>query len=221
MKVILFGATGMVGQGVLMECVASPAVEKILTVGRSATGTTDPKVTEVVHPDLYDYTAIQSQLAGYDACFFCLGVSSVGMTEDAYRRITFDLTLAAAKALVAANPGMTFIYVSGASTDSTGKGSSMWARVKGQTENALLEVGFKAAYMFRPGYIQPMKGIRSKTGWYQAMYTTFGALYPLFKGATRFVTSTDRLGQAMIKVAQQGFPRPILESADINSVVGP
>src|SRR5579864_1453935 len=170
MKVILFGATGMVGQGVLRECLRDPRVEAVLAVGRSATGQSHPKLSELVQQDLFAYSANEARLKGYDACFFCLGVSSAGMSEADYRHITYDLTLAAAETLVRLNPAMTFIYVSGAGTDSSERGSSMWARVKGATENALLRLPFKAAYMFRPGVIRPLHGIRSKTPLYRAFY---------------------------------------------------
>ncbi|HET6212143.1 MAG TPA: NAD(P)H-binding protein, partial [Micromonosporaceae bacterium] len=158
MKVILFGATGMVGQGVLRECLLDPDVQEVLAIGRTPTGTHHPKLREIAHTDFLDFSTIENALAGYDACFFCLGVSSAGMSEDAYRRVTYDVTMAAARALAAANPSMTFVYVSGQGTDSSEHGRSMWARVKGETENALLAMPLRA-YMFRPGYIQPMHGI--------------------------------------------------------------
>jgi uncharacterized protein YbjT (DUF2867 family) len=217
MKTILFGATGMVGQGVLMECLDSPEVEAVLAVGRSACGVAHPKLREIVHRDLYDYAAIEKDLAGYDAGFFCLGVSSAGMKEADYTRVTYDLTLAAGQVLAKLNPGMTFIYVSGAGTDSTEKGRAMWARVKGKTENALLRLPFTAAYMFRPGFIQPMKGIRSKTRLYRAVYTIFGPLYPLMKRFDAAVTSTDRVGRAMIHVALKGYKKRVLENREINA----
>ena len=217
MKIILFGATGMVGQGVLRECLASSEVESVLTLGRSASGADNPKVREIVRDDLFDYSGLESELTGYDACFFCLGVSAAGMSEEAYHRITFDLTLAAARVLVELNPEMTFIYVSGTGTDSTEKGRMMWARVKGETENELLRLPFKAAYMFRPGFIQPLHGIRSKTTLYRALYAVAGPLFPVFDAVLpKYVTTTERVGQAMIRVAQQGYPRHALENADIN-----
>ena len=169
MKVILFGATGMVGQGVLRECLLDPGVESVLAVGRSPTGQRNAKLREIVHDNFLDFSAIESELAGFDACFFCLGVSSVGMSEDRYRHLTYDITLAAARTLSKLNPGMVFVYVTGRGTNSTEQGSLMWARVKGKTENDLLKLPFKAAYMFRPAGIQPLHGIRSKTAWYQAI----------------------------------------------------
>lgn len=217
MNIIIFGATGMVGQGVLRECLLDAGVQRVLVIGRTATGQRHGKLRELIHKDFMDFSAIEGQLAGYDACFFCLGVSSVGMAEPEYRRITHDFTLAAAQALVKRNPTMTFIYVSGAGTDSTERGRSMWARVKGQTENALLRLPFKAAYMFRPGYIHPLHGITSKTRLFRALIRAVSLLYPLLKALIpRQVTTTEQIGRAMIKVARQGYPKPVLESSDIN-----
>jgi len=216
-NVILFGATGMVGLGVLRECLLDPGVARVLTVGRSATGQKHPKLREVTLPEMLDYSSIERELTGFDACFFCLGVSAAGMSEDAYRRVTYDITLAAARTLVRLNPAMTFIYVSGASTDSTERGRAMWARVKGSTENALLRLPFKAAYMFRPGVIQPLHGIRSKTEWYNTFYTVARPLLPLLrKLAPRYVTTTELVGRAMLRVVRQGAPSPIVENAEIN-----
>jgi uncharacterized protein YbjT (DUF2867 family) len=215
-NVVLFGATGMVGQGVLRECLLDPEVESVLVIGRSATGQRHEKLREIVHEDFFDFSAIEPELAGLDACFFCLGVSSAGMTEESYRRVTYDIALAAAQTLVRLNPGMTFIFVSGAGTDSTERGRVMWARVKGETENALLRLPFKAAYMFRPGFIQPLHEIKSKTKLYQAFYTIARPIFPLLKAFPKYVTTTEQLGRAMIKVARRGAPKPILESVDIN-----
>ena len=219
MKIILFGATGMVGQGVLRECLLAPDVEQVLTVGRSATGQQSPKLRELVHKDFTDFSAVERELSGYDACFFCLGVSSAGMKEADYHHVTYDYALAAARTLAKASPGMTFIYVSGAGTDSTEKGRSMWARVKGKTENALLQLPFKAAYMFRPGFIQPMHGIKSKTPLYRAIYSVMGPLYPVLKAVVpKVVTTTEQVGRAMLKVARQGAPNRIVENHDINTL---
>jgi uncharacterized protein YbjT (DUF2867 family) len=219
MKVILFGATGMVGQGVLRECLLEPRVERVLSVSRSPLGQPHEKLRELFHKDFTDFTAVESELAGYDACFFCLGVSSAGMKEPDYTRVTYDYTLAAAQVLARVSPSMTFIYVSGSGTDSTEKGRSMWARVKGKTENALLKLPFKAAYMFRPGYIQPMHGIKSKTGLYRAIYAVMGPMYPLIKGiAPKAVTTTEQVGRAMLRVAESGSPKTLLENADINAL---
>jgi uncharacterized protein YbjT (DUF2867 family) len=220
-KVILFGATGMVGQGVLRECLLDGDVETVLTVGRSSTGQQHAKLQEIISPDLFDLSPIESRLAGYDACFFCLGVSAAGMKEDDYRRLTYDLTMSVARTLVRLNPGMTFIYVSGAGTDSSERGRMMWARVKGKTENNLLKMPFRAAYMFRPGYIQPLHGIRTKTKWYGALYAVMGPLYPVWKRLLpNYVTTTECVGRAMIKVARQGAPKRFLENRDINSLCG-
>ena len=219
MKVILFGATGMVGQGVLRECLLDADVESVLVVGRSPTGQRNAKLREIVHDDFLDYSAIETELKGYDACFFCLGVSSVGMNEERYRHLTYDITLAAAQALVRLNPQMVFVYVTGRGTDSSEKGSLMWARVKGKTENDLLALPFRAAYMFRPAGIQPLHGIRSKTSWVQAIYVATAPLLSLLnRVAPKYMTTTEQVGRAMIKVARDGFVRPVLESEDINSL---
>jgi uncharacterized protein YbjT (DUF2867 family) len=219
MNVILFGATGMVGQGVLRECLLGHDIQQVLAVGRSATGQHHPKLRELTAPDLIDLTAIESKLTGYDTCFFCTGVSSAGMTEEKYTHLTYDLTLSVAQTLARLNPTMTFLYISGAGTDSTEKGRSMWARVKGRTENALLRLPFKAAYMFRPGFIQPLHGIRSKTRLYQFLYDVLAPIQPLLKGRLpKYITTTEQLGHAMIAVAKNGYPKPILESLDINAV---
>jgi uncharacterized protein YbjT (DUF2867 family) len=220
-KVVLFGATGMVGQGVLGECLADPEVTRVVAVGRTPTGRTHETLEEILHEDFLDFSSIADRLAGLDACFFCLGVSSAGMREEAYRRITYDVTLAAAKTLADRNPRMTFVYVSGAGTDSTERGRSMWARVKGETENALLRLPFASAYMFRPAYIHPGPGIVSKTRLYRAGYAVARPLYPVLRGLfPRWVTTTERIGRAMIAVAKRGAPGPILESPDIDRLGG-
>jgi uncharacterized protein YbjT (DUF2867 family) len=217
-KVILLGATGMVGQGVLRECLLDPAVETVLAIGRNATAQQHEKLQEIAHNDLCDLSAFEGRLAGYDACFFCLGVSAVGMNEQAYRRVTYDLTISVAGTLAKLNPTMTFIYVSGAGTDSTEHGRMMWARVKGKTENALLQMPFKAVYMFRPGYIQPLHGVRTKTKWYGAIYAMMGPLYPIWKLLfPKYVTTTECVGRAMLNVAKRGALKSVLENQDINS----
>lgn len=220
MKAVLFGATGMVGKGVLLECLDDPRVERVLLVSRHPSAVTDPKLQEIVHHDFFDFLGIHSQFVEFDACFFCLGVSSVGLSEGEYHRLTYDLTLAAATAIASATAHrLTFCYVSGEGTDSTERGRTRWARVKGKTENALLRLPFKAAFMFRPGYIQPLKGIRSKTRWYQAMYDVLGPLYPLFRVLLpRYVTTTENIGRAMIQVAARGYSQQILFSPDINQL---
>lgn len=221
MKVILFGASGMVGKGALLECLRDPGVTAVLSIGRGPCGITDTKLQEVVHKDFTDFSSLEPQLAGYDACFFCLGISSAGMNEKDYRHITYDFTLAAAAPLARLNPGMTFLFVSGKATDSTEKGSVMWARVKGATENALLKLPFKAAYMFRPGAIQPMDGIKSKTKLYNVLLVLFGWLFPVLRKLfPRQVTTTRILGRAMLKAAREGAPNKWVESWDINALGG-
>ncbi|MDA9466870.1 NAD-dependent epimerase/dehydratase family protein [Bradyrhizobium sp. CCBAU 53415] len=219
MQVIIFGATGMVGQGVLRECLIDPAIDRVLVVGRSPTGVGNARLVEIIHTDFTDYFAIEAQLTGYDACFFCLGVSSIGMSEERYRHLTYDLTLAAATTLARLNPQMVFIYVTGAGTDSTEQGSRMWARIKGKTENDLFKLPFRAAYMFRPGAIQPLHGARSKTAWVQAIYAVSGPLWSVLRRISpRLVTSTEQIGRAMIRVAREGYPRQVLEIEDINGL---
>jgi uncharacterized protein YbjT (DUF2867 family) len=219
MKVILFGATGMVGQGVLRECLNDAGVERVLAVGRSPTGQHHAKLREIIHDDFADYSRIETQLADYDACFFCLGVSSIGMSEERYRHLTYDLTMAAARALAKINPGMVFIYVTGAGTDSSERGAVMWARIKGKTENDLFKLPFGSAYMFRPAAIQPLHGARSKTAWVQAVYVATSPLWSLLhRLAPRYVTTTEQVGRAMIRVAREGYAKKVLESEDINTL---
>jgi uncharacterized protein YbjT (DUF2867 family) len=207
----------MVGQGVLRECLLDTDIRQVLTVGRSATRQQHPKLRELTVPDLLDLTTIEPQLTHYDACFFCTGVSSAGMTEEKYTHLTYDLTLSVAQTLSRLNPNMTFLYISGAGTDSGEKGRSMWAGVKGRTENALLRLPLKAAYMFRPGFIQPLHGIRSKTRLYQFFYDLLTPVMPLLKGRfPKSLTTTEQLGRAMIHVAKNGYTKPILDTEDIN-----
>jgi len=220
MRVLLFGATGMVGQGVLRECLLDPEIEGVLSIVRRSSGAQHAKLREIVLSDFYDYSTIEGQLAGYDACFFTLGASSVGMNEAAYRRVTYDLTLAAASTLARLNPAMTFLYVSGAGTDSTARGRTMWARVKGETENALLSLPFKAAYMFRPGLIVPRHGIRSKTRLYRIIYSFATPIFSVLEAALpKQVTDTEKLGRAMIDAARFGAPKHVLETSDIYELV--
>lgn len=217
MKVIVFGATGMVGQGALRECLLDPGVEHVLAIGRTPTGQQHAKLREITHKDLFDLSAIASELTGYDACLFCLGVSSLGMNEVEYRHITYDMTLAVADRLVRLSPAMSFVYVTGQGTDSSEQGKVMWARIKGKTENDLLRLPFKSAYMFRPGGIQPLHGVRSKTGWIQAIYNVTAPLWSLLNRiAPNYVTSSEKLGRAMIRSVRNGYPKPVLETADIN-----
>lgn len=215
-RAIITGSTGMVGKGVLLECLESPLVESVLVVNRKSVKIEHAKLKEIVHDDFFDLSEIESELTGYDTCFFCLGVSSVGLPDETYYRLTYDLTMNFAKTLLALNHELTFCYVSGAGTDSSEKGRRTWARVKGKTENALMALPFKAAYMFRPAFIQPLKGIKSKTKSYNAFYAVLKPLYPFLKVFPRFITNTEQLGCAMIKAAANGSDNSVLESVDIN-----
>jgi len=209
----------MVGQGVLRECLLDTDVESVVSIGRGATGQQHPKLRELLHGNFLDMSAVESQLSGFDACFFCLGVSSAGMTEEQYERVTYGFTMAAARVLAKLNPNMTFIYVSGMGTDSSERGRSMWARVKGKTENELLRLPFRAAYMFRPGVIVPLHGVKSKTKLYRVFYVVLGPLLPLLNALfPKYVTTTEQIGHAMLHMARQGWPRPVLETSDINKV---
>ena len=219
MKVMIFGASGMVGQGVLRECLLDNGIDKVLSVGRSSSGSTHQKLSDVLLADVTRIDSIADTLRGYDACFFCLGVSSAGMTEERYTALTYDLTLAVARALAAINPDMRFIYITGAGTDSSEQGRSMWARVKGHTENALLALPFKSAHMLRPAIIQPMHGIRSKTALYRLAYVLLAPVMPLFKRVfPGYFTTSEQMGRAMISLARDGSPKRILEMDDINAI---
>jgi uncharacterized protein YbjT (DUF2867 family) len=209
----------MIGQGVLRECLRDPGVERVVTVGREASGVTNTKLRQIVYDDLWNYAPIEALLAGFDACFFCLGVTSAGMSEVDYARITYDITMAAANVLVRLNPGMTFVFVSGAGTDSTEHGRLMWARIKGKTENALLRMPFKAAYMFRPGVIQPMHGVRSRTAAYRILYSITAALLPLLRVLfPNQILTTEDMGLAMLAAVRRGAPTRVLESRDIRQL---
>jgi uncharacterized protein YbjT (DUF2867 family) len=219
MKVLIFGATGMVGRGVLRECLLDREVEQVVTVGRTATEARDPRLVEIVHRDLLDFSGMEESLRGFDACFFCLGVASSGMKEADYERVSYGFTLAAAEVLSQLTPQMTFIYISGSGTDSSEKGRIMWARVKGRTENALLRLPLQA-YMFRPGFIEPMDGIESKTPLYRRFYAVTRPLFPLLRRALpNRVLSTRDIGQAMLNVARRGYSKRILETKDIRAVI--
>jgi uncharacterized protein YbjT (DUF2867 family) len=216
MKVLLFGATGMVGQGVLRECLLDPDVQLVEAIGRSSAGVRHPKLREIVHQDLWHYADIENELSGFGACFFCLGVSPSGMTEENYAHVTYDISLAAAETLSRLNPKMTFVFVSGAGTDSSEQGRVMWARVKGRTENALLRLPFASAYMFRPGVIQPLHGARSKTTSYRILYRLTRPFMPLLRRIfSDQILTTEEIGRAMLNVARRGFPKKVLESRDI------
>jgi uncharacterized protein YbjT (DUF2867 family) len=220
MNAVIFGATGMVGKGVLLECLDDARVEHVLLVSRHPIDVSHPKIREIVHADFTAFENLTPAFAAIDACFYCLGVTAVGLSEGQYHHLTYELTLAAATALASASAGrLTFCYVSGEGTDSTEHGRTMWARVKGKTENALLRLPFKAAFMFRPGYIQPLRGIRSKTRWYQALYDVIGPFYPIVRRLfPKYVTTTTNIGRAMIHVAVSGWSRQILSSGDINQL---
>lgn len=219
MNVLLFGATGMVGQGVLRECLLDPDVQLIQTIGRTPGTRQDSKLREIVLEDLLDYTSVAANLKGFDACFFCLGVASAGMSEEAYERITYGITLAAAQTLVRLNPQMTFIYVSGQSTDDTEQGRIMWARIKGKTENAISRLPFKATYAFRPGIIQPLHGITSKTRAYRILYSLTGPVLPLLRALfPNYILTTEQIGKAMLAAVRYGYPRRVLESKDIREL---
>lgn len=209
----------MVGQGVLRECLLEPNVERVLAVGRHKTGQNHEKLRDLAVADVFELSSIEHDLVGLDACFFCLGVSSAGMSEQDYTRMTYDLTIAVAQVLVRLNPTMTFVYVSGTGTDSTERGKTMWARVKGRTENALLALPFKAKYMFRPAFIQPLHGIKSRTKLYRAGYALTMPLFPLLKMLfPDFVTTTEKVAKAMLRVAKDGASKAILENRDINTL---
>ena len=220
LSVILTGSTGMIGKGVLLECIDHPEVTSILMINRNPSDIKHLKLKEVLLKDFFNLDPIKEELRGYDACLYCLGVTSVGMKEEEYSRITYDMTLAFAKELLSMNPDITFCYVSGAGTDSTEKGKSMWARVKGKTENALIKMGFKKAFMFRPALIRPMRGIRSRTFWYNLTYAFIKPFSFLIKRFQKYVTDTSTMGKAMINVCLQGYDKNILESIDINTVAG-
>jgi uncharacterized protein YbjT (DUF2867 family) len=218
MKVLLFGATGMVGDGVLHECLGDPRVTSVLAVTRSGLSITHPKLREIRRKDFFDYRDLSRELEEIDACFFCLGVSSVGMSERDYYHQTYELTLSAANALAAAHPNATFCYVTGEGTDSSERGKRMWARVKGKTENALLALPLDA-YMFRPGFIRPRPGARSKTRLYRLAYAILNPLYPvLSKLAPKHMTTSENVAHAMLAVADVGYEKRVLENWDINKL---
>lgn len=211
-RAIITGATGMVGEGVLHECLMHPEIEQVLVINRSPCGVTHPKLIEVLHSDFFELSTIEPQLKNYNACFFCLGVTSIGMKEEEYSRVTHDLTIHVANLLSRLNPEMVFCYVSGSGTDSTVRGRSMWARIKGRTENDLLRLPFKKAYMFRPGYIHPTKGLKNTHKYYQALSWLYPVLRPLFP---KHLISMRELGLAMIHTVNTGYDKSILESQDI------
>jgi uncharacterized protein YbjT (DUF2867 family) len=219
MNVVLFGGTGMIGQGVLRECLLDADVEHVVAIGRSAAGVQHPKLREIVHKDLWDYSSIEPQLRGFDACFFCLGVTSAGMSEQDYSRVTYGITHAAAATLCRLNPSLTFVFVSGAGADSSESGRIMWARVKGRAENAVLKMPCKTSFVFRPGVVLPMHGETSRTRAYRIMYAVMKPLLPLLKRVLPGqIVTTEQFGRAMLIVARQGAPKRVLESVDINAL---
>ena len=211
-RAIITGATGMVGEGVLHECLLSPEVEAVLVINRRPCNITHPKLKEIIHKDFFDFFAISSQLSGYNACFFCMGVSSVGMKEGKYSRLTNELTMSFANTLIKLNSDMVFCYVSGVGTDSTEMGRIMWARVKGKTENDIIKLGFRGAYMFRPGYIQPTKGLKNT----YKVYKLLSPLYPVLRTfSPKYVCTLKEIGIAMIKCVIKGYDKQLLEVKDI------
>ncbi len=220
MRVIILGASGMIGGGVLTECLEDPQVTHVLAVGRRSLGRTNEKLSEIVSADLFDLSQHKDRFDGFDACFYCLGISVRGLSEDAYRRITVDLTFDILDVVTAANPNMTVCFVSGQGADSSGKSRMMWARVKGEAENELLSRDY-TGYVFRPGVIQPLKGARSKTPLYQIPYTLLGPLIALLRRALpSYITTTVTIGRAMLRAASQGYAKSVLETADINKLGG-
>jgi hypothetical protein len=210
-RAIITGATGMVGEGVLHECLLSPQVEAVLVINRKPCGVVHPKLKEIIHKDFFDFSSIENQLSGYNACFFCLGVSSVGIKEPEYYKMTYTLTMHVAQTLSKLNPGMTFCYVSGRSTDSTEKGKMMWARVKGKTENDLMKLPFKQVFAFRPGYMHPTKGLKNTLSFYKY----FSWMYPFLRAVLpQYVSTLKEVGLAMIHTVD-GYPKNILEVKDI------
>ena len=218
MNVVIFGASGMVGQGVLRECLADADVTRVTLIVRSPLRLVDKRAHEIRHADFADFSSLASDLAGTNACFFCLGATSLGLTEEQYRRVTLDVTAAAARTLAAVNPAMTFVFVSGKGSDSTEKGSVMWARVKGAAENVVLKT-FPNGYAFRPGFIQPLHGITSRTQSYRMIYALMAPFMPLLRRFKSQVTTTEQIGRAMLAVARRGYAKRVLESEDINAVV--
>lgn len=218
LQVLLLGSTGMVGKGVLLECLEDSRVSAVLVLNRRPVGIQHSKLTEMIVRDFDDLSVLDNKLSGMDACFFCLGVTAAGKDEATYSRLTYDLTTRVASTFISQSPQAVFCYVSGAGTDSSEKGRAMWARVKGRTENQLLAMPFRASYMFRPGYIQPLKGVRSTIGWYNGFYTVLKPLYSLLRPLKKYVTDSVTLGKAMIEVAVSGYPKFILESDDINAI---
>jgi len=214
-NIVIFGSTGMLGQALVIESLEDNRIGSILLINRKPSGVTNPKIKEIIHSDFYDFSAISHEFIGIDACFFCLGTSAVGKNEAKYHRITYDLTLEVATRLKGVAPEASFIYISGAGTDSSAKGRVMWARVKGKTENMLIDT-FNQAYMFRPGYIQPAKGVVSSTNWYRWIYKCIGFLYPVIRRVFKnSVMTSEQLSHAMLNAAFKGYHRKIIEVRDV------
>jgi hypothetical protein len=219
MNIILFGATGMVGRGALIECLEDETVTSVLVVGRSSCGVRHAKLEEVLHDNFMDFTPVQAKCTGRDVCFYCVGVSSLGMSADKYLHLTYSMTMSAAESVLAMNPSLVFCFISGQGADSSENGRVAWANVKGKTENGIGQLPFKASYIFRPGAIQPLKGVTSRTPSYRVMYAIIGPVIPLLlRIFPRFVTTSERIGRALIHVANHGYATRILENSDINRV---
>jgi uncharacterized protein YbjT (DUF2867 family) len=219
MRAVVFGSTGMVGQTILRECVLSSEVESVLVVVRASGGIQPTKVRELVHADFADFSAVADQLTGLDACFYCVGVSAVGRSEAEYTRVTHDFAIAAATQLARSNPGMTFVFVSAAGADSTERGRSMWARVKGRTENELLRMPFRHVSVFRPAGIQPLHGVVSQTKSYRILYAVTRPILPLARALfPGYVVTSEELGRAMLHAARAGAPRAVVEARDISAL---
>ena len=218
-KAVITGSTGMVGRAVLLECLESDEVKSVVVVNRRSLNMSHPKLTEIVHSDLCELESIKEKITGCNACFFCMGVSALGLSEDQYHDLTFKITHSFASYLNKINPNMVFNYVSGSGTDSSEKGRVMWARVKGKTENMILKMGFRDAYMFRPGMILPEKGVKSKTALYNFFYVILRPLFPLFR-MMKSVTTSSRLGKAMINSVIYPQENKFLENTDINLLAG-
>ena len=214
-KAIIFGATGMVGEGVLHQALLNSDVESVLVIGRKSCNVNHQKLKEIIHNDFYNFSSIENQLTGYNACYFCLGVSSIGMNENDYYRITYELTLQAANVLSNLNSDMTFCYVSGSGTDSSEKRKIMWARIKGKTENDLMKLPFKSVYLFRPGYIKPINGLKNA----YKISIAIGYIYPLLNlFFQKYICTLEDLGNAMIQITKFGYPKNILENFDITKL---
>jgi uncharacterized protein YbjT (DUF2867 family) len=219
MRILLFGATGMVGQGVLRECLRAADVDEVVAIGRSPSGASHAKLKDLVQADLFDYRGIENQLGGFDACFFGIGVTSFRMDEATYTHLTYDMTVAAASTLARLNPGMSFVYVSGAGADSSEIGKTMWARVRGRTENTLARLPFKRVHVIRPGAIQPKHGARSRTRAYRMIYPLMAPILPIFRALMpHTVATTETIGRALLELARHGYPKTILETRDIEEV---